>query len=133
MENLQQITGLSAWIETLTTIRKKGPEGEIKRRDIRDYIDRLPGVKISSFPIHISYGYFERLLRKAASEKTGIQVGSLFLDQYSEGCGFFYGTLALEKEGGVKETISFSWEGKGAIEETWDMFGQWDTAGAANG
>lgn len=115
-------------VDDCVRIRKTGDEAIVKRSDARDFIpDQLKGVQISEEKVlHISLGYFERLLRKLAAEFGDISIGQVALEKYAEGCGVFAGKLFFLLPGGKQQAVDFHWEGRGDIETTWDNFSKWE-------
>ncbi|MBI3813134.1 MAG: hypothetical protein HY279_01525 [Nitrospinae bacterium] len=114
-------------LETTTGLRKKHE----KRSEARNYTAAYNGTL--SLPsqnecFKISLGYLERFLIKANHEKidSGVSGGTLILDEWIEGCGFFSGRYTLRNGRETIKTGSFSWEGAGNIEDTWDMFTEFE-------
>jgi hypothetical protein len=109
-------------LETTTGLRKKHE----KRSEARSYIAAYNSAL--SLPskdkcFKISLGYLERFLIKANHEKIDlVKGGTLILDEWTEGCGFFSGRYTLQNGKKTTKSGSFSWEGAGNIEDTWDMF-----------
>jgi len=72
---------------------------------------------------YISLGYTERLMRKLQIEFAE-EFDSLEIKNYREGCGYFTGSVIITFKGKLFE-FNFQWEGKGAIEDTWNLFTTW--------
>jgi len=72
---------------------------------------------------YISLGYTERLMRKLEIELSE-DFDSLEIKNYREGCGYFTGSVKVTVKGKLLE-FNFQWEGKGAIEDTWNLFTIW--------
>ena len=117
-------------LKIMVGIRQKGGSSVIKRENFSDFADINENIEFEKehYLQFASFGYIERLIRKLAAEYSLNRYSLLKILSYQEACGFFSGELALYLDAVDKksfETIRFTWEGKGEIEETWNNFTLW--------
>ncbi|MDH4261756.1 MAG: hypothetical protein OEV78_01790 [Spirochaetia bacterium] len=118
-------------VELMTEKRNAGDPSAVKRSNFTDFTEINENIEFleNNYLEFASFGYIERLIRKLSSVYGSRKYLLLKILNYNEACGFFSGNLALyldATDDDSIEEISFTWEGKGEIEKTWDNFTKWE-------
>jgi len=115
-------------VETMAKMRKEGGDA-VKKENFLDFAEINEGVEFDSRSGYLapSFGYIERLFRKLAAQYGQKEFALVKIRNYREACGYFSGQLSLYSDDAADlwAEMEFTWEGKGAIENTWDSFSVW--------